>query len=391
MIFELLVFFLLLSILVLIHELGHFLVAKRFNIKVEEFGFGLPPRAWGKKIGETIYSLNWLPIGGFVKLFGEDEAGGGRVQIRSAKLEVRSENKDRAFFSRPVHQRAAVVIAGVVMNTLLAILIYYVFLFISGFKTELPLIGDHKFAFVNQQNTTEIILSDIQDESPAKKAGITPISKVIAINNEPIDTMDEFLTLVKGNAGKEITITWLDLKSGKTQTSRITPRVNPPKNQGALGVGVSAIQTAVLSYDSPVQKTLSGIIHPFNLMVYNFEVLGKLLSMAIAERNVEPLSEVVSGPVGIFSLVGTILQLTDVKEKVLQILNLAGILSISLAVFNILPIPALDGGRFLFILVEWVTGKKLNPKIEGYAHQVGMMLLIGLILLITLKDVLTLF
>src|SRR3990167_1793908 len=109
MILPILIFIVTLLVLVLIHEFGHFLMAKRFGIKVEEFGFGIPPRAWGKKIGETIYSLNWLPIGGFVKLFGEDEAGGGRVQIRSAKLEVRSENKDRAFFSRPVHQRAAVV------------------------------------------------------------------------------------------------------------------------------------------------------------------------------------------------------------------------------------------------------------------------------------------
>src|SRR3982751_1732887 len=115
-ILTLFVFLILLSILVLIHELGHYLVARKLNIKVEEFGFGFPPRAWGKKIGETIYSVNWLPIGGFVKLYGEDEAGGGSIKLNKAE---KLPDEKRAFYSRPVYQRALVVVAGVVMNVLL--------------------------------------------------------------------------------------------------------------------------------------------------------------------------------------------------------------------------------------------------------------------------------
>src|SRR3982751_1656936 len=131
MIISLLVFIAILSVLVVIHELGHFLVAKKLGIKVEEFGFGFPPRAFGIKRGETIYSINWLPIGGFVKLYGEDEAGGGKINLQAKGSEVRGEGKEinRAFFAKPAWQRALVIVAGVVMNAVLAVVIYYVYMF----------------------------------------------------------------------------------------------------------------------------------------------------------------------------------------------------------------------------------------------------------------------
>ncbi len=147
LIINILVFVLILSVLVIIHELGHFLVAKKLGIKVEEFGFGFPPKVWGKKVGETEYTLNLLPIGGFVKLYGEDDAGGGRITTTDKKQLTSTNKQDikRAFFARPVWQRALVVVAGVVMNILLAALIYYIFLGLSGFKTELPLLSKHHF------------------------------------------------------------------------------------------------------------------------------------------------------------------------------------------------------------------------------------------------------
>lgn len=385
MLITVIVFLILLSLLVLIHELGHFLVAKKLNIKVEEFGYGLPPRIWGKKIGETVYSLNWLPIGGFVKLYGEDEAGSGSLKLPSSKLPKK--DLDRAFFNRPVIQRAAVVVAGVVMNAFLAIVIFYIFMLLAGFKAELPLIGDHRFFLTNQQVRTEIVVSDISKDSPAEKIGIPELAKLTAINGEKITDISEFTDRVKENKGKEISITWQDPQSGREITKQITPRVNPPKNQGAIGVRLFAIKTAILTYETPLQKTLSGISHPANLLSYNFDLLGKLIQSAIRNRDAGALGEGVAGPVGIYSLVGTIVQIPDLKERVLQILNLAGILSISLAVFNILPIPALDGGRLFFILIEGVARKKINPKYEALAHTVGMALLLTLILLITFKDI----
>src|SRR3989304_8463614 len=232
MIITILVFLLILSVLVLIHEAGHFFVARKFGIKVEEFGFGFPPRLFGKKIGETIYSINWLPIGGFVKLYGEDEAGAGRVTLpkkanknrakdtingqvlkmveediiivdknriieekveiveridgRKSKRKGRSENINRAFFAKSAAQRATVIIAGVVMNAILAAVIFYIFLGLSGFKTDLPLLSDYKFFGVNQTNVQEVIISSIAKNSPAEKQGLKVPTKVIAVNGQKI-------------------------------------------------------------------------------------------------------------------------------------------------------------------------------------------------------------
>jgi regulator of sigma E protease len=192
---------------------------------------------------------------------------------------------------------------------------------------------------------------------------------------------------VKANKGKEIVLEWQDVKTNKKASAKITPRINPPKDEGALGVVFYPIDTVTLSYDTPAQKALSGIVHPANLMAYNFDVLKTLVGVSVKEKTVAPLSQGVSGPVGIYSLVGSIVNIPDAKERVLQLLNLAGLLSISLAFFNVLPIPGLDGGRLFFIIIEAVTGRKVDQKIEGYAHAIGMMLLIALIILITFKDI----
>lgn len=384
------VFVFILTVLVLIHEAGHFIVAKKFGIKVEEFGFGLPPRLWGKKKGETIYSVNWLPIGGFVKLYGEDEAGSGRIEMPKGQEHI-TKDVHRAFFSRPAWQRALIVVAGVIMNTILAVVIYYVFMFVSGFKTELPLYGEHHFFLVNQQVKTNIVISEVSKGSPAEKVGMKQFSKIISINGETMNDINTFLNVIKENKGKEITLVWEDLTSSERHSGVLVPRENPPKNQGSLGVAFYPMQSVVLNYETPAQKVFSGFIHPANLMGYNFDVLKSLILLSIKEKNPEPVSQGVSGPVGIFNVLSTIINIPDVKERMLQILNLSGILSISLAFFNILPIPGLDGGRFFFILIELVTGRQVNQKFEGYAHAVGMALLIGLILLITYKDILQLF
>lgn len=386
---NLFVFLIILSLLVLIHEAGHFFAAKLFGIKVEEFGYGFPPRAWGKKIGETIYSLNWLPIGGFVKLYGEDEAGAGRVNLKAQQKKLKDE--DRAFYARPVWQRAVVVVAGVVMNTLLAAAIFYTFLGISGFKTDVVLLSDYHFFGVNEQVKSEVYVSDVMKNSPAEKAGLQETAKIIAINGIPVTDIETFAKTIKNHHGKPVALTWEDPKTHTTHTTTMSPRMNPPKGEGAFGIGFFDLRTAELTYDTPAQKVFSGFTHPINLMIYQFDIMKKLLGIAVKEKNVQPISQGVSGPVGIYSVVGTIVHIPDVKERILQILNLAGLLSISLAFFNVLPIPALDGGRLFFILFEGVTGKKVKPEIENMIHTVGMIVLLGFILLVTFKDVLNLF
>jgi regulator of sigma E protease len=151
------------------------------------------------------------------------------------------------------------------------------------------------------------------------------------------------------------------------------------------------LETAVLAYETPVQKVFSGFVHPVNLMLYQFDVLGRFISLSVKEKNAEPLGDAVSGPVGIYNVVGTMVAIPDMKERILQLLNLTGLLSLSLAFFNVLPIPALDGGRLFFILIEGVTRRKVSPKFEAMAHTIGMAVLLTLILLVTFKDIFQLF
>ena len=389
----LLVFLIILSVLVLIHEAGHYLVAKKFGIKVEEFGWGMPPRLWGKKIGETIYSINWLPIGGFVKLFGEDDAGGGKVNLKDTQEKVKKSELERAFFTRPVWQRAAVVVAGVVMNLLLAALIYYVFLGVSGFRTELPLITNHKFFGVNQTNQVKsLIVREIAPDSPAEAAGFKNCSEnycaqITKVNGSDISNGDDFIDIVKDNAGKEVVFTVVNLTDNKTENKTLVPRVDPPQGEGALGIVFESNVVAVLSYDTPLQRIFSGFTHPINLMAYQLDILGQLISSSFAKKDIQPVSSAVSGPVGIFVVTGEVLKTPDLEERMLSLLNLAGLLSISLAFFNILPIPALDGGRLFFIVAEGLTGRKVNPRTETLVHTIGMVVLLGLIVLITFKDI----
>jgi len=384
-----LVFFVVLTILVVIHEWGHFIAARKFGIKVEEFGFGFPPKLFGVKKGETEYTFNALPLGGFVKLYGEDAAGGGKVTLKEDTKEYK--DLDRAYFTKPAWQRAIVVVAGVVMNLILAAGIYYAYLSLSNFRAEVPLIGKHEFFGVNQAIKSEIVVGDVVPGSPAAKVGLTELSRVVEVNGRTLKNLEEFIAVINANKGREVTITWQDLKTQAKKTGTVIPRQNPPKGEGAMGVGLSSFETAVLTYDTPVQKAFSGIIHSANLLVYNTKVIGTLFAMSFERKSAEPISQGVSGPVGIAVFLGDILNIPDVKERTLQLLNLVGVLSLSLAFFNILPIPALDGGRFFFTVIEMISGKKIPRRAEAIAHSVGFVLLITLLLFATFRDITNLF
>src|SRR5258706_2597244 len=179
-----LVFLLILSILVLVHELGHFLVEKKLGVKVEEFGFGFPPRVWGKKVGETLYSINLLPIGGFVKLYGEDEAGGGSLHIPKNNSKS-SSDQSRAFFARPIWQRATIVVAGVFMNFLLAVVIFSYLFSVQGVPTP--------------GNTVSIVA--VFHNSPAEKAGLKSGDIVVLINSNKITDKKNLIFFTKLNLG----------------------------------------------------------------------------------------------------------------------------------------------------------------------------------------------
>ncbi|MBI2011900.1 site-2 protease family protein [Candidatus Daviesbacteria bacterium] len=361
-----------LLILVVIHEMGHYLAAKKFNIKVLEFGFGIPPRAWGKKIGETIYSLNWLPLGGFVRLLGEDE-------VDKAVLE-----NERSFAAASVSKRIVVALAGVVMNLFLAWVLFYLVLVSSGFKTQFPKLFDHQFIGAKYSTEKMVIINDVAKNSPAKSAGLKVGERIIAINDKFIKDDLDFIKKVKENAGKKITLTTSDIKQTKFKRLDLTPRVNPPKDEGALGVGIGYLEAYNLEYREDWQKTLAGPIHSVNIATYTFNILSKTISMSLVKKDIAPLSQSVGSPIAIGFISYEILQESN---PIIPYLELVALISLSLAIFNILPIPALDGGRLFFLFVEALTRKKINPSFERVVHNIGMIVLLILFFLVIQKDI----
>jgi len=357
------VFLAVLSVLVLIHEFGHFFVAKKLGIKVEEFGFGLPPRVFAIKKGETEYSINLLPIGGFVKLYGEDEAGGGKLKVQSEKLKVKDAN--RAFFARPPWQRILVVIAGVTMNFLLAIgIISYLFS-----AQGVPVPGD------------KVIVSDILKNSPAQKAGLKKGDRIVFINGTKISKSEDLINITKKYLGEKLTIKIIP-KGEKTQKSvEVTPRKIYPKNEGPMGVVISqSVEVKKYPwYQAPFSGTLEALKMSWLMVSGIVLILWNLITSGVVPQDI-------AGPVGIAQITGQFVQIGP-----LAVLSLVSLLSLNLAVLNILPIPALDGGRLFFIVIEVLTGRKVNPKYESYAHMIGMALLLALIALITFHDITRIF
>jgi regulator of sigma E protease len=344
MIWSILVFFLVLSILVIVHELGHFLVAKKNGIWVEEFGFGLPPRIFGKKIGETIYSVNALPFGGFVRLHGEMTDEGVT-------------KPERAFLNKPLWVKTAVICAGVVMNFLLAIIAFGVV-----------------YSFVGiPRDTKEIKVIDIATNSPAQTAKILVGDVVKKVDGETVTSVPEFISKIEDKKGKKVKLELQD------RTVVITPRANPPAGEGPLGVAITSTET----YYAPIwQRPFYGVYYGTKEALYwGKNVVNGFVSIFTDLFHGKAPKDV-SGPVGVFAVTSEV-----AKTGILPLINLLGIISINLAILNIIPFPALDGGRLLFIIIEAIFGKKIAPKVESVIHGVGMIILLLAVLAITYKDI----
>ena len=358
-IITILIFILVLTVLVLIHELGHFVVAKFFKIKVEEFGFGLPPRIVGKKFGETLYSLNWLPIGGFVKLYGEDEAGGGRISGLKSQI-TNLKDKDRTFYGRAWWQRALVIVAGVVMNFLLTFVVISFLFGVVGVSVP----------------GNKVYVDNVLKGSPADTAGLKKGDIIEDLNGVKIISTIQLIETTKTNLGHKMNLRVLS--DGRQENLEITPRVNYPKDQGPMGIVIS--QNIELKkypwYQAPIEGFKMTIDQTIMLVLAGGALIGQIFSTG------QIPSYSVAGPVGVAQLTGQVAK----TSGAVGVLSLLGLLSLNLGIINILPIPALDGGRLFFILIEGITRRKVHPKLENYAHTIGMILLLALIALITLHD-----
>ena len=349
MILSVFTFIIVLSVLVLVHELGHFIVARKNGIWVEEFGIGYPPRIWGKKVGETLYSINLLPLGGFVRLHGEQTEDGVT-------------KPDRAFINKSKKARFAVLSAGVVMNFLLSVVCFAIFYSFSGVPKE----------------TDKVIISGVVKDAPADTAGIKSSDVILSVDGVLLYTLDEFSNLISESKGREVELEILD-SSGEKRSVKIVPRVDVPKDEGPLGVLIT--QTEI--YFPPVwQRPFIGVYYGFkDALFWGKQVfVGLYTMMSGLVRGSVP--EDIAGPVGIYAMTSEI-----AKVGILPLINFLGIFSVNLAVVNFLPIPALDGGRFLFIVLEKLLGRKVLPKAEAAIHGAGMALLLLLMLVITFVEV----
>lgn len=357
MIIAILLVVLIFSLLVFVHELGHFVAARRNGVEVEEFGFGFPPRAIGKKVGKTIYSINWLPLGGFVRMKGED--GDDRSKGSFGAAGFRSKLK--------------ILTAGVVMNVLTAFLIL---IGLCYFGLPAAVARTLSSAPVVREQPARVLVLSVSDGSPAAQAGIQKGESIVKINGELLKNEQDLTKATKRLAGTKAVI----VVQGDNGQRLVDVQLRDEKEGKEKGyLGVSPFETHEVSYGA--RAPLVAAEMTVNMIWGTLK--GFAAGIASLLRIGTPSAEAtVTGPVGIVVLLNSVMQL-----GLSYLLFFVATISISLAVVNILPIPALDGGRTFLLLVQRITGKALSPEREALVHTVGFVALLGLMVLITVFDV----
>lgn len=346
-----LIFVAVLAVLVLVHELGHYLAARFFGIEVEEFGIGFPPRAWSVKKGKTVWSINWTPLGGFVKIKGEDDpkiTGPG------------------TFSHKPASVRAVVIVAGVVMNLLLASALFSVG-FMAGVSQ--PLEGLPGNARIRDPRVQVI---EILPGSAAAEAGFEAGDIISSIDGRSFSKIDDIQAYVNGAEGPVD----VALRRGKEEVDvTLAPRLD--EESGKKIMGVALVESAIVSFPWYVAIPRGIYATGFYLKEIVLSLVDLLKGLFVGQK---PGVEF-SGPVGIAVLTGRAARLGFTF-----LLQFAALLSVNLAVINVLPIPALDGGRLLFIIIEKIRGRSVRPMVEAVVHRIAFFLLLGLVVLVTIHD-----
>lgn len=323
-----------LSILVMFHEFGHFIIAKLSGAKVNEFSIGFGPRIFKKKRGETEYSFRILLFGGYVALAGEDEKS----------------NDPRAIANKPWLTRLGVFAAGPVMNIILAFLLLFIVFYIIG--GPIPQV------------------KSVMSGYPAQKAGILPGDKIIMVNNAKIDDWSELEKFINSSNDKIIS---LKIKRDNViLTKEIKPVFDNKTSKKMIGIVPEYQRSFYLAIKTSIYQTIY-----FSKMI--------ILSLVMLITGKVSANDIM-GPVGIVQAVGTV-----ARTGVLNLLAFAALISVNLGLFNLLPLPALDGGRILFVLVEALRGKPVPPEKEGYVHYIGFILLLALLLFATYRDIIRIF
>jgi regulator of sigma E protease len=330
-----------LSVLIIVHELGHFIAAKATGVPVEEFGIGFPPRLYGKKWRGTIYSINWIPFGGFNRIAGE---------IDPAVL--------KGLASRGYGVRLLVLSGGIILSLLLPFLLLSI-----AYMVPHDIIDG------------KVMIADVAVDSPAAVAGIKAGDTIISANGRPVKSAGDLSRDVQLHLGATMEITVLHADA-TTETVSLVPRWKPPPDQGAIGIKYEVLDAAIVSESLPFWEAIpTGVRACWDTLVL---YKNGIISMIIGTVPFVP-----TGPVGIVQVAGEV-----AHSGVSPVLELTAFISIAIAITQIIPFPALDGGRIIFVLIEWARrGKRVSPRVEGIVHTIGFVVLLGLLVLITYQDI----
>ena len=364
---NILIFIVILLVLVLVHEFGHFFTAKRFGIRVDEFGFGFPPKLFGVKKGETEYSFNLLPIGGFVRIFGENPD----------EENTNGPDRERSFVNKPRYQQALVLFAGVFANFLLAWLLFS-FGFMSGLPTSVGNAGEgYRLEDVN------LVIVSVMPQSPAENAGLRIGDKIVRLQSGDDSVTDinpdTLKSFVVSHGNREIEIGYIRGAAKDINIVKITPVPNVSLGKPEIGIAMDQIGIAKLPLFAALWEgmrldwsvTKGTAVGLYGLIRDGLGGNGSFASVA--------------GPVGMVGIVGDAYQFGFI-----YLISFTALISINLAIINLLPFPALDGGRLFFLLIEKIKGSRISPRVANTANMVGFGLLIFLMLIITYHDVIKL-
>lgn len=365
--------------LVVVHEFGHFVVARRNGVEAEEFGIGFPPRAWSRKVkskrGNYIFSLNWLPLGGFVKLKGEHDA----------------DTEKGTFGAASTWAKTKIMAAGILMNLLTALVLFMAVAWIGMPKIlcsgQFTVASDTK-VIREAKNQGVVLIGSVEKGTPADRAGLRKDAQVVSVNGTPITCADKLPEITKANAGRAVAVT--TVHKGQRTTQQITLNQQSPY----LGVrsvsGQEGLEFRRSTWSAPIVAV--GVTWDFTKATVVglgkvFQGLGSIISGALTgndevrRRGQTEASQQVSGPVGILAVLQA-----GAREGIGFVLFIVAIISLSLAIMNVLPIPALDGGKLAITYISRLFGRKVSETVENYAYGTSFLLLIGLMLLITFID-----
>ena len=355
-IIDIIVLFLILGIVVLVHEFGHCIAAKKSGVIVHEFGIGFPPKIWKKKKGETEYFIGAIPFGGMCAIDGET-----------------NENVTSTYDKANFLQKLWICGGGILMNILFASFLFYFLIGFSGFNFQQGMMfNDYEFPFGSQTDYPSIIY--IEEESPLQGLDFEYGDYIVSINGNNIDGVDEFISVVDENKGKEIVLT-----TGEGKDFVVTPRVEHSEEEGPLGVGLRELTT--VKYNSLIEKLFLGFIHSYNIIDYSFSTLGNIFIYSFENNSPEFIGKSLAGPVGIYAI--TKITLT---QGLYELINLIAVLSIAVGITNLLPIPAMDGAKIIFTFLEKINNKIFSKKLQVRIESIGFIFLMLLAVALIFKD-----